>query len=179
MYAGLARVRGREPAPTSTRCWRKCASAGRSPAAISRRKVRARPAGGSGRTARRALEWLFWAGLITVKTRRGFERVYDLTERVIPAAILARRRRREADAQRELVRRSAEAMGVATVADLADYFRIHCQADAKLRARELVEAGVLEEVQRSRAGAGRPISAATPSCRGGRRARRCSRRSTT
>ena len=31
-----------------------------------------------------ALEWLFRAGLITMKTRRGFERVYDLTERVIP-----------------------------------------------------------------------------------------------
>ncbi len=52
----------------------------------------------------------------------------------------------EADAQRELVRRSAEAMGVATIADLTDYFRIHYQADAKLRARELVEEGVLEAV---------------------------------
>ena len=33
---------------------------------------------------KRALEWLFWAGFITTKTRRGFERVYDLTERAIP-----------------------------------------------------------------------------------------------
>jgi uncharacterized protein YcaQ len=32
-----------------------------------------------------ALEWLFAAGLIATKTRRGFERVYDLIERVIPA----------------------------------------------------------------------------------------------
>ena len=37
-----------------------------------------------------ALECLFWAGRITTATRRGsFERVYDLTERVIPPAILA------------------------------------------------------------------------------------------
>ena len=95
---------------------------------------------------KRALEWLFWAGLISVKTRRGFERIYDVTERAIPAEVLALPTPSEADAQRELVRRSAEAMGVASIADLTDYFRIHYQADAKLRARELVEEGVLEEV---------------------------------
>jgi hypothetical protein len=95
---------------------------------------------------KRALEWLFWAGFITTKTRRGFERVYDLTERAIPSEILALPTPSEANAQRELVRRSAEAMGIATIADLTDYFRIHYQADAKLRARELVEDGVLEEV---------------------------------
>jgi hypothetical protein len=95
---------------------------------------------------KRALEWLFWAGLVSVKTRRGFERIYDVTERAIPADILALPTPSEADAQRELVRRSAEAMGVATIADLTDYFRIHYQADAKLRARELVEEGLLEAV---------------------------------
>src|SRR4030095_543795 len=37
-----------------------------------------------------AVEWLFFAGLVTTATRRGaFERVYDLTERVLPAAVLA------------------------------------------------------------------------------------------
>jgi hypothetical protein len=92
-----------------------------------------------------ALEWLFWVGLITTKTRRGFERVYDLTERVIPAHILALPTPSAADAQRELVRIAARAMGVATAGDLADYFRIY-QADAKARALELVEAGALELV---------------------------------
>ena len=39
---------------------------------------------------KQALEFLFWSGRITTATRRGsFERVYDLTERVIPPAILA------------------------------------------------------------------------------------------
>ena len=39
--------------------------------------------------AKRALEWLFWAGHVTTATRRNsFERVYDLPERVIPRAIL-------------------------------------------------------------------------------------------
>jgi uncharacterized protein len=92
-----------------------------------------------------ALEWLFRAGLITTKTRRGFERVYDLTERVIPAHILAMPTPSIADAHRQLVLISARAMGVATIGDLADYFRI-LQADAKARAEELVEAGLLERV---------------------------------
>ncbi|HEX3920339.1 MAG TPA: crosslink repair DNA glycosylase YcaQ family protein [Caulobacteraceae bacterium] len=92
-----------------------------------------------------ALEWLFYAGLITTRTRRAFERVYDLTERVIPPAILAQPTPSKADAHRELVRIAAQAMGVATVADLADYFRI-LQGEAKARADELVEQGVLEKV---------------------------------
>jgi uncharacterized protein YcaQ len=95
---------------------------------------------------KRALEWLFRAGLITTKTRRGFERVYDLTERVIPAPILAAPTPRREDAHRELVRLSARALGVATIADLGDYFRLPLQRDVKARVAELVESGELEEL---------------------------------
>ncbi len=91
---------------------------------------------------KRALEWLFWAGLITTKTRRGFERVYDLTERALPRRIVDLPTPDEADAQRELVRIAARALGVATAADLRDYFRLPL-ADAKARTAELVEAGEL------------------------------------
>lgn len=91
---------------------------------------------------KRALEWLFWAGLITTRTRRGFERVYDLTERALPARIIGLPTPDEADAQRELVRIAARAMGVATAADLRDYFRLPL-ADAKARIAELVEADEL------------------------------------
>ncbi|CAN7399507.1 winged helix-turn-helix domain-containing protein [Brevundimonas sp. LjRoot202] len=91
---------------------------------------------------KRALEWLFWAGLITTKTRRGFERVYDLTERALPARVVNLPTPDEADAQRELVRISARALGVATMADLRDYFRLPL-ADARARVAELVEAGEL------------------------------------
>lgn len=94
---------------------------------------------------KRALEWLFWAGLITTKTRRGFERVYDLTERALPARIMETPTPDEADAQRELVRIAARALGVATAADLRDYFRLPL-ADAKARTAELVEAGELTPV---------------------------------
>ena len=91
---------------------------------------------------KRALEWLFWAGLITTKTRNGFERVYDLTERALPARIVDLPTPTEADAQRELVRIAAGALGVATAADLRDYFRLPL-ADARTRVAELVEAGAL------------------------------------
>lgn len=91
---------------------------------------------------KRALEWLFWSGRITTATRRGFERVYDLTDRVLPAAILNRQTPDANDAQRALVRLSARAMGVATAADLRDYFRLPL-ADARARIAELVETGEL------------------------------------
>ncbi|WP_242130363.1 crosslink repair DNA glycosylase YcaQ family protein [Sphingobium sp. Sx8-8] len=75
--------------------------------------------------AKHALEWLFWAGLITTTTRRGnFARVYDLSERVIPQPIRDLPTPDDATAQRHLVERSARAMGVATAADLRDYFRL-------------------------------------------------------
>ncbi len=94
---------------------------------------------------KRALEWLFWAGLITTKTRNGFERVSDLTERALPARIVDLPTPTEADAQRELIRIAARAMGVATEIDLRDYFRMPV-AGTKLRIAELVEAGELTPV---------------------------------
>jgi uncharacterized protein YcaQ len=85
-----------------------------------------------------ALEYLFWAGRIATATRRGFERVYDLTERVIPPVIQAIPTPTEADAQRHLVALSARALGIATEPDLRDYFRLDAK-DSKARIAELVE----------------------------------------
>jgi uncharacterized protein YcaQ len=94
-----------------------------------------------------ALEWLFYAGHITTATRRGsFERVYDLTERVIPRAILALPTPSEHDAQRHLIERAARALGVATAAELRDYFRLK-PADADSAIQDLVESGTLVAVQ--------------------------------
>ena len=93
--------------------------------------------------AKRALEWLFWAGHVTTATRRnGFERVYDLTERVIPAAILGLPTLSLADAHRALVERAASALGVATPGDLRDYFRLSPEPSRRAIA-ELVEEKVL------------------------------------
>ena len=96
---------------------------------------------------KRALEWLFLAGHVSTLTRRGsFERVYDLSERVIPARILALPTPSEDEAHRRLIDRAAGALGVATAGDLRDYFRLKPQpAYAAIGA--LVEAGALLPVK--------------------------------
>ncbi len=97
--------------------------------------------------AKSALEWLFWTGRITTATRRAsFERVYDLSERVLPGAILDRPTPSEPDAHRQLLRIAARSLGVATAGDLRDYFRLSPD-DAKPRIAELVEAGELTPVR--------------------------------
>lgn len=94
---------------------------------------------------KRALEWLFWAGEVTTATRRGFERVYDLPQRALPSAVLGAPTPDEAEAQRELLRLSIRALGIASDRCLRDYFRLDT-ADAKARIPELVEAGDLVPV---------------------------------
>ncbi len=95
---------------------------------------------------RRAVEFLYWSGEITpAKRRTSFERVYDLTERIIPHDILQARVREE-DAQRELVLRAARAFGVATEADLRDYFRLPLLG-ARRAVADLVESQALIPVK--------------------------------
>ncbi|HTD32400.1 MAG TPA: crosslink repair DNA glycosylase YcaQ family protein, partial [Candidatus Elarobacter sp.] len=91
------------------------------------------------------LEALFWCGEITTAYRKGFERVYDLPERVLPRAILELPAPSEEDAQRELVRIAARATGIASERDLRDYFRLDV-AGARARVAELVDAGELQRV---------------------------------
>ncbi|MBL9097518.1 MAG: YcaQ family DNA glycosylase [Alphaproteobacteria bacterium] len=94
---------------------------------------------------KRAVEYLFWTGQLTAAGRRGFERLYDLPERVIPARILNAPAPSREDAQRQLIEIAAHAHGVATEIDLRDYFRLPV-ADTKARIHDLVEAGTLRRV---------------------------------
>jgi uncharacterized protein YcaQ len=96
--------------------------------------------------AKRALELLFWMGRLTTATRRGFERVYDLPERVLPAAVLAVPTPSPREAHRALLALAARALGVASEADLRDYFRLDI-ADTRPLLAELVEAGELLAVR--------------------------------
>ncbi|QVM92862.1 YcaQ family DNA glycosylase [Pseudomonas entomophila] len=90
-----------------------------------------------------ALEWLFAAGEVTVAGRRGFERLYDLPERVLPSAILDQPPPDEREAHRSLLLHAATALGVATEQDLRDYFRLSPQ-QSKAAVAELQEEGHLQ-----------------------------------
>ena len=73
--------------------------------------------------AKAALETLFWRGELMVRERRGFERVYDLTERVLPSAIDTRPPAVE-ELGRFIVVRALTALGVAGEMEIRDYIRI-------------------------------------------------------
>ncbi len=92
--------------------------------------------------AKVALEWLFYTGAVSTAKRRNFERLYDLTERVIPAEVLATPTPEPAEAHRGLIRLAARSLGVGTEKDLRDYFRLS-PAQAKPAIAALVEEGAL------------------------------------
>ncbi len=92
-----------------------------------------------------ALEWLNAAGRITTRGRdHAFKCIYDLSSRAIPSAARQQRLGRAA-AQRRLLVKAAQAHGVGTVADLADYYRIRVP-EARPLLKKLAAAGDLNEV---------------------------------
>jgi uncharacterized protein len=93
--------------------------------------------------AKLALEYLFMCGRVTATRRpNDFARLYDLPERVIPAQHLNAPTPTEHEAHRELLEMAARSIGVGTIRDIADYFRIK-PTIAKPRIDELVETGRL------------------------------------
>jgi uncharacterized protein YcaQ len=97
--------------------------------------------------AKVALEHLFWDGRVTVTRRPAdFARIYDLTERIIPAEVLARPAVPERDARKQLLELAARHHGIGTFTDLTDYHRQKNQPCKALIA-ELVDEGTLREVQ--------------------------------
>ena len=106
-----------------------------------------------------AIEFLFRQGRVAVAGRRNFERLYDLSERVFPKAVLEAGAVAERDAKKELLVRAARAMGVGTAKDIAQYFHVEAWWDrfgsngrrpaAKIQPLfdELAEDGRLERVR--------------------------------
>ncbi len=71
-----------------------------------------------------ALEHLYNSGLAAIAGRRGFERLYDLAERVIPRAALDTPAPPREEAMKQLICRAAKACGVGTIGDITGYFKI-------------------------------------------------------
>ncbi|WP_168703007.1 winged helix-turn-helix domain-containing protein [Gordonia paraffinivorans] len=90
-------------------------------------------------------EAMFAAGELSAVRNANFVRHYDLAERVLGPDVLERRPDRD-EAHRQLLERAARSLGVATVADLADYYRLK-PADARPAVADLVDAGTLHEVR--------------------------------
>ena len=74
---------------------------------------------GRGKTA---LEYLYDAGLVAIADRRGFQRRYDLAERVIPRAALDAPVPPHQEAMKRLICLGAQAYGVGTFGDVTRYF---------------------------------------------------------
>ena len=96
--------------------------------------------------AKVALEYLFLTGQLMSRGRGSdFARIYDTPERVLPRHVLDAPTPSEDNARKQLLVRSAIAQGVATVSDLADYYRQKPAAVRPLIA-ELAEEGELRAV---------------------------------
>lgn len=94
-----------------------------------------------------ALEYLFFAGEVAVAGRTaGFERLYDLSERVAPPDVAALPALDDEEAVRGLVEISARAHGIGTLRCLADYFRLSAAATARA-VDSLVADGMLVPAQ--------------------------------
>lgn len=87
------------------------------------------------------LEVLFRSGEVVSGGRTRFERSYALPQQVLPDEVLGRAVPAH-EARRQLIEHAARAHGIATAADLADYFRLK-SAQTLPAIRELVEEGVL------------------------------------
>ena len=93
-----------------------------------------------------AMECLFDHGFITTSHRVGFERIYDITERVIPAEVLAAPTPTEDETFQQLMLMATEAQGIGTEFDLRDYFRLPV-AEARRALHALVTSKQLEQVE--------------------------------
>lgn len=116
---------------------------------------------------KRAVELLFAWGDVVAAGRDGFQRRYALAEESLPEHGLGEVP--YADAHRSLIARAARSLGVATLADLADYHRVKL-TPARAAVAELESSGELlpVEVAGWRTAAGKPerawmhCDAATP-----------------
>jgi uncharacterized protein len=71
-----------------------------------------------------ALEHLYNSGLVAIAGRRGFERLYDIADRVIPRAALDAPPPSREEAMKQLICLGAKALGVGTFGDITSYLYV-------------------------------------------------------
>jgi uncharacterized protein YcaQ len=97
--------------------------------------------------AKRALEHLFAAGEVVVAGRDGFQRLYDLPERVIPKRYLDAPAPSEEEFRRGYALRAVESRGALTEAGIAEHCRLPGGAGGMRPVVDsLVEAGLVRRV---------------------------------
>jgi uncharacterized protein YcaQ len=98
--------------------------------------------------AKRMLEALWSAGDLVVAGRQGFQRLYDLPERVLPAAVLAAPVPDADEVLRELVALAVHARGALTDAGVVEHWRLR-GGTARIRphTEALVSTGILRRLE--------------------------------
>ena len=98
--------------------------------------------------AKQMLELLWNHGELVVAGRQGFQRLYDLPERVLPPTILGEPAPREPERLRALALRAVHARGVLTARGVVEHWRLRGVTAARAReaVAELVAEGRLDEL---------------------------------
>lgn len=91
-----------------------------------------------------SLDWLFRSGRVGIRREGNFTKRFDVAKNIVSTEIRSRPTPHVDDAQRHLVALSAQALGIGTVGDIADYFQIPVR-EVSERVSELVEQGDLVE----------------------------------
>lgn len=106
--------------------------------------------------AKTALELLYWRGELMITERKNFQKVYDLTERVLPDG-LNLTKPSEDELAEFLIKRALKAMGVATELEIRKFMQPDSARDSDFQAvdrkvlsrkiQELTEEEILQTVQ--------------------------------
>ncbi|MFA9232118.1 MAG: winged helix-turn-helix domain-containing protein [Microgenomates group bacterium] len=94
-----------------------------------------------------ALEWLWRTGRLAISGRNGFQKVYDLTERVIPAQHLSHPPLDNAAVTEWACASAMSQLGFATMAELQAYWNAVRADEVKDWAREAIRSGRIIEVE--------------------------------
>ncbi len=109
-------------------------------------------AGGGGmwnwKPAKRVLDSLWDRGDLSIAGRQGFQRLYDLTDRIIPRAVLEASELGQDEALRVLVGRAVRARGALTESGIAEHYRLPGRtATVRGHVEALISDGSLRRLQ--------------------------------